>query len=139
MVRDFYATLAQVLPVLLLAFVWDSGYLARLGNQERHHRRHDSAHGVRFWTKGRVRAYALLVTTALLADLGLCALVLADLIQDSWTVRTLALSGLGLALVTILTRVTSDILASTRPSEAAPKIPDATGDAPALHDQPTST
>lgn len=30
---DFYATVAQVLPVLLLAFLWDSGFLHRLRDQ----------------------------------------------------------------------------------------------------------
>ncbi|MFI6504093.1 hypothetical protein [Nonomuraea typhae] len=120
MVRDFYATLAQVLPVLLLAFVWDSGYLARLRGQERRRRRDDPVRGVRFWTKGRVRAYALLVSTAILADLGLCVLVLAGLVEDGWIVRALALTGLGLALVTLLTRVVSDIVAATRATDPAP-------------------
>jgi hypothetical protein len=60
MYRDFYATIAQVLPVLLLALMWDSAYLLRLRRQHRPHRRTDP-NGVWFWTKPRVRAYTLVV------------------------------------------------------------------------------
>jgi hypothetical protein len=46
---NFYPTLAQVLPVLLLALIWDSAYLIRLRRQRRPLRRDDPA-GVWFWT-----------------------------------------------------------------------------------------
>jgi hypothetical protein len=50
---NFYSTLAQVLPLLLLAFIWESGFLARLRQQRRPPKKVDSA-GVWFWTKPRV-------------------------------------------------------------------------------------
>ena len=47
MFGNYYATVAQVLPVLLLAFLWDSGFLQRLRDQRRPTRRTDP-HGVWF-------------------------------------------------------------------------------------------
>ena len=49
--RDFYATLAQVVPVLLLTIVWDRDWLADLPNR----RRGSGPDEVRFWTKSVVR------------------------------------------------------------------------------------
>ncbi|MCK2218849.1 hypothetical protein MF672_034405 [Actinomadura sp. ATCC 31491] len=123
MPRDFYATVAQILPVLLLAFVWDSGYLARLHGERRSHRRADPVNGVQFWTKRRVRRYALTVTTGILLDLGLCALVLAGAVPDHVVVRVLVLGGLGLALVTLLTRISVDIIAATQDAATPEAVP----------------
>ena|ERR1700754_2143999 len=47
MPRVFYATMAQVLPVLLLAPVWESRYLENLPNEERRSRRDDPRDGTR--------------------------------------------------------------------------------------------
>ncbi|WP_214110434.1 hypothetical protein [Acrocarpospora catenulata] len=113
MVRDLYATVAQVLPVVLLAFVWDSGYLARLHSQQRVLRRQGVAGDVMFWTKGRIRVYALTVSAVIIADLALCVLVLANVVPDVAFVRGVVIAGLSLALVTLLTRVTADILTAT--------------------------
>lgn len=57
--ENFYATLAQVLPLLLLAFIWDSGYRRKLGSEDPH----GSRSQMRFWTKPRVRAYMLFVAS----------------------------------------------------------------------------
>ena len=54
--RDYYVTVASVLPILLLALMFDSGYLERLRHAPRRLRRNDLVGGVRFWTKPRVRA-----------------------------------------------------------------------------------
>ncbi|WP_125617928.1 hypothetical protein [Actinomadura sp. WAC 06369] len=45
--QEFYTTLAQVFPVLLLALLWDSRYLERLREQERRSRAADPVDGVR--------------------------------------------------------------------------------------------
>jgi hypothetical protein len=109
---SFYATLAQVLPLLLLAFIWDSGFLVRLRRQRRLPKRDDPA-GVRFWTKPRVRVYTLLVTTVVIASTAVTILVLAGLIPDSHVLRVALSSGLVLILLTLLTRITVDVLWAT--------------------------
>ncbi|MGW2151563.1 hypothetical protein ACWCOT_45195 [Nonomuraea bangladeshensis] len=124
MPRDFYATVAQVLPVLLLAFVWDSRFLERLRTQRRHLRPRGSADGVRFWTKPRVRAYALTVATITIADLAVCILALAGAIPDSTVLRTLVAVGLILALITLLNRVWMDVLHATARSVEPSSPPD---------------
>jgi hypothetical protein len=75
-VRDYYATVAQVLPVLLLALMSDSGYLERLPPRPRRLRRNEPVGGVRFWTKPRVRAYALFLMSTVVVDTALCVLML---------------------------------------------------------------
>jgi hypothetical protein len=112
--RDFYSTLAQVLPVLLLALVWDSNYLERLRNQPRPLRRVDPT-GVLFWTKPRVRAYSLFVTVVLIAGIAVSLLVLADMLADVAWLRGMLAAGLLLALVTLLVRIGLDIVGATRP------------------------
>lgn len=113
MPRDFYATMAQVLPVLLLALVWESRYLESLSGQQRRLRRDDPVNGVWFWTKPRVRAYAITVATVVLADTGLCILVLADTVPDSPPLRVVVITGLLLALVSLLYRICAQIIHAT--------------------------
>lgn len=114
MYRDFYSTLAQVLPVLLLALVWDSRYLERLRKQARRLRRDDPAAGVWFWTKPRVRVYTLLLTVVVLSAIGITVIVLAGAISDSAWLRGLLVGGLVMALVTLLVRISSDVVSATR-------------------------
>lgn len=116
--RDFYDTVAQVLPVLLLALVFDSGYLDRLRDQRRRLRRDDSVAGVRFWTKPRVRAYALFVTLAVLVDIGLCVLTLAGGIGDSVALRVGVGGGVAVALASLLFRIGVHVLEATRQDTA---------------------
>ena len=111
--RDFYSTMAQVLPVLLLALVWDSDYLHRLRAQPRRLRRVDPA-GVWFWTKPRVRVYSLVVTVVLVAGIGLSLVALAGTVADAAWLRGVLVGGLGLALVTLMVRIGSDIVGATR-------------------------
>jgi hypothetical protein len=111
--RDFYSTMAQVLPVLLLALVWDSKYLERLRKQTRLPRRVDPQ-GVLFWTKPRVRAYSLFVTSVLIAGIAVSMLVLAGALTDRAWLRGVLVGGLVLALVTLQWRITSDIVGATR-------------------------
>jgi hypothetical protein len=109
---NFYATLAQVLPLLLLAFIWDSGFLVRLRRQRRLPRRVDSA-GVWFWTKPRVRVYTLVVTGVVIISIAVTVLVLAGLIPDSSALRIALSAGLVLVLVTLLTRIAIDVIWAT--------------------------
>lgn len=111
--RDFYATLAQTLPVLLLALIWESRYLERLRGQTRPLRRDDPVNGVIFWTKPRVRIYAIFVGTMVLLDTGLCALVLGGAVRDSAWLRCVAGFGLGLALASLLFRTCVEIVKAT--------------------------
>ena len=125
MAGNFYPTLAQVFPLLLLAFVWDSGFLARLRRQRRLHRKDDPA-GVRFWTKPRVRVYTLLVTGVAVIATGVTVFVLAGVIPDSFALRLALSCGLALVLLTLLTRITIDVLWAT---QAVPDVapPDSLG------------
>lgn len=113
MADNFYATLAQVLPLLLLAFIWDSGFLARLRRQRRLPRRIDST-GVLFWTKPRVRVYTLMVAGVVILSTAVTVFVLAGLIPDSYVLRITLSAGLVLVLITLLTRIILDVLWATR-------------------------
>jgi hypothetical protein len=120
---NFYSALAQVFPLLLLAFVWDSGFLTRLRRQRRLHRKADPA-GVRFWTKPRVRAYTLLVTGIAVISTGVTVFVLAGVIPDSYALRLTLSCGLALVLLTLLTRIAIDVLWATQSvPDAAPQDP----------------
>jgi hypothetical protein len=112
--RDFYATLAQVLPVLLLALVWDSDYLRRLRKQSRVLRSEDPVAGVLFWTKPRVRVYSLVVTGLLVAGIGVSLLVLADVLGDGAWLRFGLVGVLLLSLVTLFVRISADVVTATR-------------------------
>jgi len=111
---DFYSTMAQVLPVLLLALMWDSNYLLRLRRQPRATRRDDPRRGVVFWTKPRVRIYSLALTAVIVVGVTLCFLVLADLTADSVGLRVALIAVLVLGLTTLVVRIGSDVVSSTR-------------------------
>lgn len=111
--RDFYATIAQVLPVLLLALVWDSRYLERLRTQPRRLRRVDPD-GVLFWTKPRVRVYSIFVTAVLIGGIGVGLLVLADVLDDTVALRAVLVGVLVVGLVTLLVRISADVVNATR-------------------------
>ena len=112
MFNDFYAALAQVLPVLLLALMWDSDYLVRLRRQRRRSRR-DDPKGVWFWTKQRVRIYIMIVAAVLVASTATTLFVLAGIVPDSQPLRLALCGGLILALITLLWRICVDIILAT--------------------------
>ena len=114
MYRDFYATMAQVLPVVLLALVWESNYLERLRSQPRKLRRDDPVNGVWFWTKPRVRVFSLVVTGLLACAIAMSALVLAGILGDAAWLRGVATAVLVLALVTLLVRIGADVVNATK-------------------------
>jgi hypothetical protein len=112
--RDFYATTAQVLPLLLLALVWDSDYVRRLRKQSRVLRGADPVAGVLFWTKPRVRVYTLVVTGLLVAGIGVSVLVLAGVLGDAAWLRFGVVGVLLLSLVTLFVRISADVITATR-------------------------
>lgn len=113
MFRDFYATMAQVFPVLLLAFAWESRYLEKLKTQTRRPRRIDPS-GVWFWTKPRVRVYSLTVVGVIVTDIALTILVLAGACPDLLAIRIFLVTGLVLILSTLMVRMSVDIVEATR-------------------------
>jgi hypothetical protein len=121
---DFYTTMAQVLPLLLLALIWDSAFLDRLRGQRRLSRRADPG-GVRFWTKPRVRFYTLMIAAVVVVSTGVSILVLAHFIPDSFLLRAILSCGLVLVLGTMLTRIYYDVIVatSTAREKAAPQAP----------------
>lgn len=131
MASNFYATMAQVLPLLLLALIWDSEYLTRLRRQRRPHRRDDPA-GVWFWTKPRVRVYILAVAAVVICSTALTILVLSGLIPDSHALRITLVTGLLLILATLMTRISIDVIQATAstgrpaPDQEATETPSST-------------
>lgn len=128
MASNFYATMAQVLPLLLLALIWDSEYLTRLRQQGRPRRRDDPA-GVLFWTKPRVRAYILAVTAVVICSTALTILVLSGLISDSHALRIILVTGLLLVLATLMTRISIDVIQATASTGRHPARDQETADA----------
>ena len=114
MSRDFFSTAAQVLPVLLLALVWESRYLERLPAEQRFTRLEDPVHGVRFWAKSRVWIWALTVVTVTICAIAICLLVLAGLVPGWAWLGFATVVGLGLALVSLMYRIWTDIVVATR-------------------------
>ncbi|TDB70334.1 hypothetical protein [Micromonospora sp. KC723] len=114
MFPDFYATAAQVLPVLMLALIWESRFLDRLTAQNRRPRRTDPD-GVLFWTRPRVRAYSLFIVATIMTGTALALLVLAGAVPPGEAPRAVLTGCALLALATLLTRVVVDVVAATRP------------------------
>jgi hypothetical protein len=116
---DFYVTAATVLPVLLLALIWDSHALETLKVEDRQLRKNDPDNGVLFWTKPRVRVYTLFVATAIVLAVALCILRIAGAVPEGVPVRTFVLATVILTLGTVLTRIWVDVIAATSKPAAA--------------------
>jgi sterol desaturase/sphingolipid hydroxylase (fatty acid hydroxylase superfamily) len=112
MSSSFYSTVAQVLPVVLLAFLWDSGFLRDLRGQRRP-RRNEDPRGVLFWTKPRVRAYSLFVAGIIVGATATALLVLGGLVRDGLALRWIVWAAAALALGTLLVRLGVDIIHAT--------------------------
>lgn len=134
---DFYATTAQVLPVLMLALIWESRFLDRLRGERRALRRDDPVAGVLFWTRPRVRAYSIFVATVVLTGTGVAVLVLAGALPDAPVLRGALAGCLLLALATLLTRIVVDVWDATGPlgPGPAPAPTPRPASAPASRDQ----
>jgi len=104
---DFYATLAQVLPVLLLTIVWDRDYLDELRTR--------TPTDVRFWTRNRVRWYSLTVAAVLILGIATCLLVLAGALPDASWLRGVLIGVIALSLLTLLVRISAKIIHVTAP------------------------
>jgi hypothetical protein len=116
---DFYTTLAQVQPLLLLALIWDSSYLDRVRGQRRPKRSEDPS-GVRFWTKPRVRVYILFVTSVVVVSTGITVLVLGGMIPDSLALRVILTCSLALPLAALLYRIWNDVIEATASQQDEP-------------------
>jgi hypothetical protein len=102
---DFYVTTSQVIPILLLALIWDSGYLQRL---------RDPTRDVRFWKKRRVRVWVIFMSAAAIIGEGAMFLVLADVVSPGDAAKALGLVALAVLLGSLAVRVISDIVDATR-------------------------
>jgi hypothetical protein len=107
--HEFYTTIAQIYPVLLLALLWDSRYLENLHTQPRPSRQQDPVNGVRFWTKRRVRVYTIALTLMIVAGLGAAILTLAGVLTDTAPLRLLLIGSLLLTLATLVVRVWGEV------------------------------
>jgi hypothetical protein len=109
---DFYATLAQILPVLLLTLVWDRAYLDELRTR--------TSTDVVFWTPSRVRWYSLALTAVLVLAVVVCLCVLAGVVIDGWLLRGVLIVVAGLGLMTLVVRVGAGVLRATAPPPPGP-------------------
>ena len=107
---NFYSTTAQVIPVLLLALLWESPYLERLRREYRPSR---AAGRGFFWTKARVRVFLLVVASIVMLTLLLNLLILAGWLPDSAIFRGLVMFGLIAALGTLSFRICVDVMDAT--------------------------
>jgi hypothetical protein len=122
--QDFYTTMAQVLPVVLLALVWDSKYLERLRAEKRISRWAEPHGDVWFWTKPRVRTYSIVVFGALTAGIAITMAILAGVLPPWTALRIGLLVVLGVGLATLAVRILVDVVLATS-SEPKPAEPDA--------------
>ncbi|MGR7026208.1 hypothetical protein [Geodermatophilus sp. URMC 62] len=102
---DFYTTLAQVLPVLLLTIVWDRDYL------DEPRTRNDA--DVVFWTRNIVRWYSVALSTILILGIAICLLVLARVLPDADWVRGGLTGVTALALLTLSVRIGARVVQAT--------------------------
>jgi hypothetical protein len=109
---DFYGTTAQVIPVLLLALIWESGYLDRLKKQDRSK--------YKIWKKPRVRVWGIFLAVSALGAETAMMLVLADVVDKGTIPRWIGLVGLGVLIGSLVVRLITDVLEATDEAEAAP-------------------
>lgn len=82
-------------------------------------RRHDPDGGLLSWTKSRVRRYVIVAFNVLNLDIGVDIPTLAHLVPTTFLTTPILVAGLLLALATLATRVTVDVLEATQ-SEPLP-------------------
>ena len=98
---NFYITVAQIIPLLMLALVWDRGYLARVSSGE--------TTGQSVWTPSRVKIWSWLILPYAAAVELLCILATdaRSLRNELWgALVVIALIGL---LTTLLVRMLADV------------------------------
>lgn len=109
---DFYANAAQVLAIVILALVWDSGYFNRLRT------RPFKKTGFWSWNRRKVRAYSVTVAAVVITDVALCLLVLGGLFTNSTALRVIVGAGVVLALATLLFRMVTHIMGWDGPPDS---------------------
>jgi hypothetical protein len=109
---DFYANSAQVLAIVILALVWDSGYFSKLRT------RTFTKTGFWSWNRAKIRAYSVAVAVVVISDLGLCMVVLAGLFTNSTALRVIVGAGVALVLGTLLFRMVTHIMGWDSPPDS---------------------
>jgi hypothetical protein len=96
---EFYSTCAVVIPVLLLALVWDYQYLRRVAQRRKSGR----------WAKWGIAVWSYFsVGAALLAE-GICLLILSAIFAPGDLAKGLILIGLAALIGSMWTRMYVDI------------------------------
>src|SRR4051794_32009965 len=103
---EFYATTAQVIPVLLLALTWESNYLNRVKKEDRRNKR--------VFTKGVVRWWSIFAVTVALLGEAMMVLVLANVVSSGDGAKSLGVSGVGVLIGSMIVRVFSEIWDATK-------------------------
>ena len=106
--NNYYESLAEVLPLLLLAFMWESHYLDRLPGISDENRK--------LWKKPVVRVYVIFVSIFVLASIAVCVLVLSGYCPENSFTRIFVLCGTVILLVTMSFRLYYDITDATSKS-----------------------
>ena len=100
--NDFYANSAQLLAIVVLALIWQSGYFDKLRTKEFPEKWWR-------WSRTKVRWYSAGVSAVIFADMALCLMVLAGLPADSPGWRITVGTGVAVALGTLFFRILSKI------------------------------
>ena len=109
-----YESVAQVVPVLLLALAFESRALERIRQRTR-----TEEQETRFWKSWRVRTLGIFMCLAAAVAEVLALLVLNDTVEDSGWVQV-AVIGATLALLAILLgRIIIDVVAATPSDRSA--------------------
>lgn len=114
---DFYGTTAQVIPVLLLALVWESGYLDRLKTEDR------SNYPV--FKKPVVRWWGLFMIAAALVGEATMVLVLAGVFGGGDVAKAFGIAGVAALIGSMAVRLCVDVWKATSEdgSPAAATLP----------------
>jgi hypothetical protein len=104
---DFYGITAQVIPVLLLALMFDSKYLERVHKRER-------PGEIKFWQESRVRAWGLFMVSAALVGESVVVLVLVDWFPEGLVAKVLGVLGLAALIGSMFVRLFTVIIDATR-------------------------
>jgi hypothetical protein len=103
---EFYATAAEMFPVLFLAIAWDSGYFKSLKG-----RTDDKAW---FWKRRQIRWFGIVLCTWNILSIVVALLVLAGLAPDWIVLRLLVMVGLVVSAGTLLYRIYAALRDATK-------------------------
>jgi hypothetical protein len=105
---DFYTTLAQVIPLLLLALAWESEYAKQVKLQRR-----ERGVDVLFWDKRRIRYWTLFTMASAVVAEALIVTVLVGWVGEGWLAEAVVLVALTALLGSLATRIGADAIEAT--------------------------